>query len=356
MTVTEHAGLEAIDAAWVTAVLRRSGATLGEVAEVRIEPMSALSAAGDLARLHLAYRGGGEDGPPTLIAKAPGTTEVKRAMDAVLRLSERERFVYAELAPDLPLRVPRCHHTGGDDRPLLLEDLGALRAGDQVGGLAAADADRLVERLADLHAAYWGAELDARVARHLLSLTDPAIGAMFTQLVTSGMPALFERYADGRVPRRILDALAEAAPRWAEVLARCAEGPPTLVHSDFRLDNIFFGPDDEPVVIDWQLAGRCRGTHDVAYLLSSSMAARDLHGRWEELLGRYHARLVERGVRGYSLEQCREHYRQSVLYTLAPGMALLGEMQIVGDERDLADLFIVRTLSHADDLDAFATL
>jgi hypothetical protein len=73
-------------------------------------------------------------------------------------------------------------------------------------------------------------------------------------------------------------------------------------------------------------------------------------------VGRYHERLVERGVRGYDMEQCRQHYRQSLLYTLAPGIALLGQMQIAGDDRDLADVFVKRTLKHADELDAFSTL
>ena len=44
--------------------------------------------------------------------------------------------------------------------------------------------------------------------------------------------------------------------------------PQTFVHNDFRLDNIFFTPDEGPIVIDWQLAGRSRGTQDVSYLLS----------------------------------------------------------------------------------------
>jgi hypothetical protein len=240
--------------------------------------------------------------------------------------------------------------------PMLLEDLRHLRAGDQVEGLAVRDAERLVDLLADLHASYWGSDLPGVQSGRLLSLTDPTIGAMLTQLVTSGIPMLFERYDAAQVPRRILDALADAAPRWAEVVARCADGPATFVHNDFRLDNIFFRSDGEPVVIDWQLAGRCRGTQDLAYLLSSSMAGDALARSWEQLVSRYHERLVERGVRGYDGEQCRQHYRQSLLYTLAPGIALLGQMQIAGDDRDLADLFVKRTLKHADELDAFSTL
>jgi len=210
--------------------------------------------------------------------------------------------------------------------------------------------------LAGLHATFWQAAPPGGDASRLVSWADPALGAMLTQLVTSGVAALRQRYAE-RVPAQILTAIADAAPHWAGVLRRCAEGPQTFVHNDFRLDNIFFQSDGQPVVIDWQLAGRCRGTQDLAYLLSGSMPTGTLRDCWDVLLRRYHARLSAAGVRGYDLHQCRFHYRQSLLYTLAPGIAMLGQMQFHGgDARGLADTLVLRTLTHASDLDAFATL
>ena len=274
-------------------------------------------------------------------------------------LFAREHYVYAELASALPVRLPRCYYPGdpGKREPLLLEDLRGLRAGDQVTGLGRTDAERLIDLLAGLHAAYWEADLPGGDASRLVSWADPALGAMLTQLVTSGVAALRQRYAE-RVPARILTAIANAAPNWAGVLRRCADGPQTFVHNDFRLDNIFFQPDGEPVVIDWQLAGPCRGTQDLAYLLSGSMHTNTLRNCWDVLIRRYHARLsAAAGVRGYDLDQCRFHYRQSLLYTLAPGIAMLGQMQLHGgDARGLADTLVLRTLTHASDLDAFATL
>jgi hypothetical protein len=72
---------------------------------------------------------------------------------------------------------------------------------------------------------------------------------------------------------------------------------------------------------------------------------------------RYHARLVANGVTGYDFRQCRFHYRQSLLYTLAPGIAMLGQMQLAGgDARGLADTLVLRTLTHAAELDALSTL
>ena len=172
------------------------------VAGVETEPLSVASAAGELARLSLTYEPAEAAGPATIIAKAPGSSEIQRAMDAAMGLFARERFVYGELAGALPVRLPRCYHPGDADReePMLLEDLRGLRMGDQVAGLDRADAERLVDALADLHAAFWEAEPPGGDASRLVSWTDPVFGAMLTQLVTSGVEALRQRY-EGRVPR-----------------------------------------------------------------------------------------------------------------------------------------------------------
>jgi hypothetical protein len=346
-------GVTVIGAEWLTEILRSAGVIDGVVSRIESEPLDVASAAGDLARLSLTYESPETRGPATLIAKRPGSGEIQQAMDAAMGLFARERFVYAELGDALPVRLPHCYYSG---EPMLLEDLRGLRMGDQVVGLDHRDAERLVDLLADLHAAFWEVEPPGGDSGQLVSWADPALGAMITQLVTSGVAALQERYAD-RVPADVLKAIEELAPEWATVLQRCAAGPQTFVHNDFRLDNIFFAPDGEPVVIDWQLAGRCRGTQDLAYLLSGSMATDALRDCWESLVGRYHARLMAAGVSGYDLESCRFHYRQSLLYTVAPGIAMLGQMQLQGgDARGLADTLILRTLTHAAELDAFATL
>ena len=110
------------------------------------------------------------------------------------------------------------------------------------------------------------------------------------------------------------------------------------------------------MVIDWQGTERCRGTQDLAYLLSSNMDVTTVREWWDPLVRRYHARLSTAGIRGYDLEECRFHYRQSVLYALTPGITMLGQMQLNGDVRGLTDTFVIRTMTHAADLDGFETL
>jgi len=316
-----------------------------------MEPMAFTGAVADMARARLRYDELGSAGPATLVAKIRGADEIRLAMDGAMRLYEREACFYARLADRVPVRTPRCFHVGdGTSTPLLLEDLGKLRAGNQMDGLTLADAARLIDVLADLHAAFW--ESAALEDDWLASPAEGAYAAMIAQLVASGVDALKERFT-GCVPGAVLQAVEAAAPRWGDILARCTEGPQTLVHNDCRLDNIFFEANGDPVFVDWQLVARTRGTQDVGNLLAGSMNGVDLSGNWKTLLRRYHDRLCAHGISDYSWENCMAHYRQSILYPLGAGLALLGAMNI-GDGRGLGDAIVLRALQHVAELDSFA--
>ncbi|HSV37597.1 MAG TPA: phosphotransferase [Nocardioidaceae bacterium] len=349
ITTPIPAALDRLDAEWFTTAL---GST-AKVVAVTAEPLEVAGAAGELARVHLTYAE--TEGPSSVIAKFRGSSETQAAMDAALGIFDRERGFYRDVAPSVPVATPRCYFAGdGTEEPMLLEDLRHLRMGDQIAGCDDADAERVVDVLAKLHAASWDRPIPGGDG-WALSLRDPMFAGMLTQLIASGVSALADRYTD-RVPQRVLDALLETAPNWGEVLAACDEGPRTLVHNDCRLDNLFFRQDGEPVFIDWQIVAHTRGTQDIAYFLSGNFRPEVLGSRWEGLLRRYHDRLQEYGVGAYGWDECRRHYRQNVLYALAPGVAMLGAMAIGGDERGLADALVLRTLKHADELDSFATL
>jgi hypothetical protein len=338
---------------WLTRVLREGGHTEAAAIEVAAEPMQFTGAVADMARLRLAYDGSGTEGPATVIAKIRGDDDLRRGMDAAMGLYAREAAFYAQFADRVPVATPVCFHVGdGTTTPLLLEDLGGLRMGDQMQGLSLPDAERLMEVLAELHARFWGSpDLGAD---WIVSPAEGPFAGMIVQLVGSGVEALRERFAD-QAPPGVLDEVAEAAPRWGEILQRCTEGPQTLVHNDCRGDNIFFRADGEPVFVDWQIPARTRGTQDIGNLLAGSMDTADLSAHWENLLHRYHAGLLERGVRGYSWEECVEHYRQNILYPLGAGIALLGSLDI-GDGRGLGEALVLRGLHHVAELDSFATV
>lgn len=322
------------------------------VAKAEIEPVAFAGATTDLARVRLAYEDGAV-GPTSVVAKITGQDEVRAAMDAAMGLFAREARFYAVFAEQVPVRAPRCFYVGdGRETPLLLEDLGRLRMGDQMEGLTIQDAERIIDALAGLHAAFWNAP--ALQQDWLLNPADPGFAGMVAHLVSSGGDALRDRFT-GRVPEESLQAVLRHAGDWQAVLARGVEGPRTIAHHDARLDNIFFEPDGTPVFIDWQAVANARGTHDIALLLTQSMEVELLQKNWESLLRRYHAELISRGVDDYSWDDCQRHYRQNVLFSLGAGMALLGAMDI-GDGRGLGDAIVTRALNHIADVNAFDAL
>ena len=342
-----------LDAAWLQGALADRGPGAATVTSMDVEEVAFAGATTDMARLRISYGDDGEAGPPTLIGKIRGVRDVQVQMDQAMGLFDREARFYGTFAEEVPVRAPRCWFIGdGDETPLLLEDLAELRMGDQMEGMTVTDAEATVDALADLHAAFW--ESDRLSEPWLASPGEGVIAAMITQLVSSGAPALAERYGD-QVSGDVMATVTERAPTWNEVLARLAEGPKTLVHNDVRLDNLFFMEDGTPCFIDWQILARTRGTQDVGNLLAGSMDGDDLSANWEALLRRYHDRLVTQGVSGYSFDECVEHYRQSIVYPLGAGMALIGEMDI-GDGRGLGDRIITRCLRHISELDSFEAL
>lgn len=350
MTVADS--LAALDAAWAEQVLRDSGHADGAVTGLEVEMVPFTGATTDMARLRLTYAEAG-GGPATAIAKIRGVTGVQRQMDRAIGLFDREARFYSTFADRVPVGSPACYHVGDGDRtPLLLQDLGGLRMGDQMDGLALADAEALMISLAELHAAYWESEtLDAD---WLLRHDEGAYPHLVTELVGSGVPALRERIS-GVVSARTVDQVVAWAPRWSEILRIAARGPATLVHNDCRLDNVFFAADGTPLLIDWQVLSRTRGTQDVANLLAGSMAEDDLATNWERLLRLWHDRLLAAGISGYGFDQALTHYRQNVFFPLGAGLALIGMMDI-GDGRGLGDAIVTRCLRHIEDVDAFAAL
>ncbi len=334
-------------------MLRTHGFSGVVVNEVQAEPMRLLGAVADMARLRFTYAPGGPAGPETAIAKIRSADQARRAMDLAMGLHERETRFYDEFADQVRLRSPRCLGAGdGTVTPLLLEDLGGFRAGDQVTGLKAGDAVRLMDALAEQHAAFWESSVCGEP--WLASPTDSAYAGMVTQLVNSGLSALADRYAD-RAPAEAIEAVQALAPRWMEVIDACARGPRTLLHNDCRLDNVFFDSDGSPIFVDWQAVGVSRGTHDVGNLLAGSTNIEDLRANWESLLRRYHNKLLALGIEDYTWETCVAHYRQSILYPLGQGIALVGTLDR-HDDRGLSDLALLRPLMHCHDLQSFETV
>jgi aminoglycoside phosphotransferase (APT) family kinase protein len=121
---------------------------------------------------------------------------------------------------------------------------------------------------------------------------------VFAHAVDADMVPVMERFADN--VHQLLD--------------RFAAMPTTIVHFDYRLDNLFFGPNDDVWMIDFQACSKGGGAFDLGYFISQSVPVDIRKQEEESLLRTYHSELVARGVDDYSLAQLTEDYRVGVLY------------------------------------------
>ena len=105
------------------------------------------------------------------------------------------------------------------------------------------------------------------------------------------------------------------------VIRGLSRSPVTLVHGDYRADNLYFyfgtGSEHDPLVVaDWQLVCRARGAFDVAYLLCQSLES-GARAQWEwSILRRWHERLTALGVSAYSFGDAVDDYKRGALLSV----------------------------------------
>ncbi len=194
--------------------------------------------------------------PASMIVKLPTADPGGQFVGQLMRVWEREHRFYRDLAPLMTIRVPTAYANVAEPACLLLEDLAPAMPGDHVAGASPDQAYRAIDLLA-AHHAHWfehppppDARLDARPRRP----RHPHDAGH----LRDGMALFQERFA-GRVPSRCLawcERFVAAIPEW---IKGHYDDRITLVHGDFRLDNLFFLDDGGVAVIDWQLAMRARG-------------------------------------------------------------------------------------------------
>ncbi len=318
-------GPEELTPEWLTAVLRANGGIANDTAVIAFDAEPIGEGAGFiglLARLHLRYDGDHAGAPRTLIAKFPSPAEGARTIGKLYGLYEREVRFYSEIAKDLGVYVPRCYHSAMDidaDRYfLLLEDLAASgRIGDQVLGCLQEEALLAIGELASFHGAWWDSPRLDRIV--WLPRGTDLVRASMQGLYPQASQAFMQLFAD-RLTREIAGAMDHLGERILIMLPQLDDSPQTIVHADFRLDNLFFGSEGAPyrlAVIDWQGPNRSIGGYDLAYFISGCMPPERRRSCEMHLIQKYHEGLLERGVRGYPFERLLDDYRRSLLVALA---------------------------------------
>lgn len=197
------------------------------------------------------------------------------ASAVVLKLAPRrsgaaELAFYRDVAPRMPCRVPRSYGGWLDADPdadravLVLEALAVREQGDVLTGATAGQAHAVLGAAAAFHAAF------AQGAQPSLPRLTYDVDVLQRRLAERTGPYL-HRYAESlptAVRKRIDDLPADVETASAVLAA----APPTLVHTDFHLDNVLFLDGGEPAVLDWPGARRGAAAVDVARFLVEGVA------------------------------------------------------------------------------------
>ncbi|EWT06075.1 hypothetical protein N864_00260 [Intrasporangium chromatireducens Q5-1] len=254
------------------------------------------------------------EGPQTLVAKVPSADAVSAQTAGALGLYERESRFYAELAPRTAINLPRClgmmDHDGQPSSAILLEDLSELSPLDQLASAPMETVRRMRHQLATLQAPFWDDPATASLSWLHRRLGVPIPGIL--QRMHRSWRLTRDYLTDGfdRAERDVIDRFVAGAGDWAGSL----DGPFSLTHHDFRIDNMLFG-EDRVVVLDWQTVGWGAPMFDVAYLLGTSLDPHIRRAVEREEIGQHVTELSALGVR-WDADEAWEAYRRASFATL----------------------------------------
>ncbi|MGB0969529.1 MAG: phosphotransferase family protein [Mycobacterium sp.] len=271
--------------------------------------------------------------PTSFAVKLPAADDTVRERVALSYRSEVE--FYSTVSPQVAIPVPDCLYSeissDGTDFVLLMEDLSPATQGDQIAGCSPSEAILAVEALAGLHGPSWCSRQwfdlssivmpkpgDAEAAKGLGDIAVMAAGITLERLGAS-------------VSKEDRDTLVTAMSLVAPWLTAEPDRF-SLMHGDYRLDNLLFDPDCTRVtVVDWQTVGLGLATRDLAYFAATSLLPELRPTVERDLVERYHRALLRYGVADYDSETCWQDYRLGMLQ--APLITALGFAFAASTER-----------------------
>ena len=361
---TIPSGASAVTADWMQhALAAGDGCDVPPIRELTVERIgTGLGLLADLLRCHLTYQEragqpGAEarlKGPATVIVKLPSSEAKSRRLCKQFELYKRECHYYQRLATHVPLRTPTLLY--GDYEPrsdrfvLVLEDLGAMATADQIVGATAEQAKRAVRGIATLSGHYWNKVDQPALSGSRAELSPkyrPLVQIVYLSNLVRTMRIFGDMISNGA--KRTLETY---GPHVAEHMGVLAAGPLSLAHGDFRLDNMFFGDDEDFAVIDWQVSGIQSGLYDVAYFMGTSVTTGVRRQVEREALMEFHDIVCGMGTSGFTFEDCWRLYRHNSLGRAITAIITCGGLDL-NDERsyELAEISLQRTLTAISDLD-----
>lgn len=312
----------------ITQILRTSGViSQANVTAQRAEIVTGeVSFHAQIVRLHLRYDRIETGAPSTLILKLPTPDPALHVNAAVFQPGAKENWFYQHIALRNHIAAPRCYYSAYDPATrqsiLALADLGSARRISQVAGVSATEAQSAIAALARLHASWWEQQ-DAPAIKELqringtsdagTNVVEKLYAEAWPQFIASGiveLPTPVSRFGE------------QLVGQIHNIETRAVHSPKTLVHGDFRLDNMLFDLQTQlPIcwLLDWEDVAFDNPAIDLSWFLGGCLQLAASHHE-EELLRFYHHSLGAAGVTGYAWAQCWHDYRCAMISSFVQGI------------------------------------
>ncbi|MGH3563162.1 MAG: phosphotransferase family protein [Mycobacterium sp.] len=297
-----------------------------EVGEVEVLPVGT-GQTGATYRVSAMYASNPAGLPDTFVIKLPASDDTVRDRVALGYCSECA--FYTSVADRVQIPVPQCFHCEIDDvatnYALLLADQAPAVPGDQIAGCGEQQARLAVTALVGLHAPTWcGEEWRAFPGLAMTQLDEAGAKGM------GDAARMSAEITVDKLGSKLGDADCDTLTAALDLLAQLDRF--SLIHGDYRLDNMLFTPDGERVwVVDWQTLGVGLPARDLAYFTATSLEPHLRSAIERDLVSAYHAALLGYGVTGYDRETCWQDYRFGTLQ--APLISALGFAFAAGTDR-----------------------
>ena len=271
--------------------------------------------------------------PPSVVVKVPSQSESSRAASRITRCYELETGFYTHVRSLVGVSAPNCLHVWfdapSDDFVLVLEDIVSGKQGDQLSGASVEQARAAVDELVLLHAPLWNSpQLNTLswMPRHTME------SSQGTRDLLRSVFARFTSRFESRVGAEVLELGAQLVAN-IDGYDRAFPNNETIVHRDFRLDNLLFTETSHGTqvkVVDWQTASISSGATDLAYFIGASFAPEQRRLVENELVHRYHDGLTQSGI-SMSWTEAWDQYR--LFATSGYIMAIVASMLVKQTER-----------------------
>ncbi len=298
-----------IDAQWLTAALAADGID-AKVKSFSAKPVGT-GQIGDCVRFDLNYEKPVPGAPASIVGKFPSAGEESRATGKLLLNYYREVKFYQHLQANAGIATPHCYFTDVNEEThdfvLMMEDMAPAEQGDQLVGTSLEDTKAVIAEAAKLHGAYWN---DDRLDSHAWVMeTSNAPEPIPQELFEAMWHEFVKRYGDRVTPAACV--IGSALSSNMDAYGEMRSGPRSLIHSDFRPDNMLFSTSEggKPVtIVDWQSFAYGPPAADIGYFIAGALDADLRRAHEAELLDLYASKLAEHGAGDYAPDMLRRHY------------------------------------------------